>query len=62
MDTPMLSNQQKLRLIYCMQALNAVQKTYKDWWLIVTDDKKESKESIVSARINDDDDDDNDDF
>ena len=57
MDTPVLTDQQKLIFISSVQTLDAVERTYQKWWLIGTNDKKESKESVLLAHHDDDKDD-----
>ena len=51
MDTPVLTEQQKLTFTISMQILLAVKKTYQQQWPIATDDERE-------LFIDDDDDDD----
>ena len=54
MDTPVLADQQLLMFPSSMWTLDALLRTYQDWWLIAADRKSELRESVVSACLNDD--------
>ena len=55
MDSLVLVNQQRLTFISCVWTLDAVWRTYQEWWSIGIDSERESKETVLSAHIDDDD-------
>ena len=52
-DTPILADKHELTFISFVQTLDAIKKTYKEWWPIGMNDERESRESMLLACIED---------